>query len=52
MAPIFPKAALVPWAKARTRVGKTSAGMIKVVALGPKLKKNYLVGVNRLWDGL
>ena len=40
MAPSFPEAALMPWPKARTRVGKTSAGMMKVVALGPKLKKN------------
>ena len=40
MAPSLPVAADTPWPKPRTREGKTSAGTIKVVALGPKLKKN------------
>ena len=40
MAPSLPVAALTPWAKPRTREGKTSAGIMKVVELGPKLKKN------------
>ena len=45
MAPTFPAAAEMPWPKPRTRVGKTSAGMMNVVALGPKLK-NSLVPVS------
>lgn len=40
MAPILPTAALNPWPRPRTREGNTSAGTMKVVALGPKLKKN------------
>jgi len=40
MAPDLPTAAERPCAKPLTRDGKTSAGMINVVALGPKLKKN------------
>jgi len=40
MAPNLPTAALTPCAKPRTRVGKASAGMMKVVGLAPKLKKN------------
>jgi hypothetical protein len=40
IAPSLPAAALTPWAKPRTRDGKTSAGMMKVVEFGPKLKKN------------
>jgi len=40
MAPNLPMAALTPCAKPRTRVGKASAGMMKVVRLAPKLKKN------------
>jgi hypothetical protein len=41
MAPNFPTAAEMPCAKPLTLDGKTSAGMINVVALGPKLKKNF-----------
>jgi hypothetical protein len=40
MAPTLPVAAETPCADARTREGKTSAGIMKVVAFGPKLKKN------------
>ena len=35
-APSLPIAALKPWALARMEVGKISAGIKKVVALGPK----------------
>jgi hypothetical protein len=35
MAPSLPEAAEIPWAVARYRVGKSSPGMMKVVALGP-----------------
>lgn len=41
MAPNLPTAAEKPCAKPRTREGKTSAGMMNVVAFGPKLKKNW-----------
>jgi hypothetical protein len=35
MAPTFPAAAEMPWQVVRKRVGKTSAGVMNVVALGP-----------------
>ena len=41
IAPNLPVAAEKPCAKPRTRDGNTSAGIMKVVAFGPKLKKNY-----------
>jgi hypothetical protein len=40
MAPIFPAAALTPWPVLRYLVGKHSPGTMKVVVLGPKLKKS------------
>lgn len=40
VAPSFPLAALKPWHVLRYRVGKHSPGIMNVVALGPKLKKN------------
>jgi hypothetical protein len=40
MAPHLPTAADMPWAVARTRVGKTSTGMRNVVVAGPALRKN------------
>lgn len=52
MAPSLPVAALMPWAKPRTREGKTSPGTMKLVALGPKLKKSCWKGgesVGCLW---
>ena len=42
IAPNLPVAAEKPCAKPRTRDGNTSAGIMKVVAFGPKLKKNYI----------
>jgi hypothetical protein len=35
-APSLPRPALRPWPVLRTRVGKISAGVMKVVALGPR----------------
>mmetsp|Transcript_29306 Transcript_29306/g.73023 ORF Transcript_29306/g.73023 Transcript_29306/m.73023 type:complete len:212 (+) Transcript_29306:338-973(+) len=46
-APILPDAADRPWQVARMRVGYTSAGMMKVVVLGPKLL-NRKVPPNRI----
>jgi len=40
IAPNLPDAAEIPCPVDRTVVGKASAGIIKVVELGPKLKKN------------
>lgn len=39
MAPALPKAALMPWPVLFHFVGKSSAGMMKVVEFGPKLAK-------------
>ncbi len=39
MAPAFPDAAEIPWQVVLSLAGKSSAGMMKVVALGPKLEK-------------
>lgn len=44
-APSLPEAAEMPWAVVRTRVGKTSTGIMKVVAEGPQLRKNLRVSV-------
>jgi hypothetical protein len=40
MAPTLPEAAEIPCDVERYRVGKHSPGTMKVVAFGPKLKKN------------
>lgn len=41
IAPTLPEAAEIPWEVDRYLVGKHSPGTMKVVALGPKLKKNW-----------
>lgn len=38
-APSLPKAAEIPWAVERYRVGKASPGIMNVVVLGPKFWK-------------
>jgi hypothetical protein len=43
MAPSLPAAAEMPWAVARYRVGKSSPGMMKVVALGPRPVSPYVL---------
>jgi len=47
MAPNFPEAAEIPWHVDLNCVGNTSPGMMKVVALGPKLL-NRLARVYKL----
>ncbi|KAH0459028.1 hypothetical protein IEQ34_011842 [Dendrobium chrysotoxum] len=39
IAPTFPAAPAMPWHVHRNRAGKSSAGTMKVVVLGPKLEK-------------
>jgi hypothetical protein len=41
IAPTFPAAAEIPWLVLLYLVGKHSPGTMKVVAFGPKLKKNW-----------
>lgn len=40
IAPPFPPAPVMPWHVDRSRAGKTSAGRMNVVELGPKFVKN------------
>lgn len=40
IAPAFPEAAAIPWQVDLNLVGNTSPGIMNVVVLGPKLKKN------------
>lgn len=42
-APSLPKPAEMPWPVERTRVGKISAGVMNVVALGPSCVKFSVV---------
>lgn len=41
IAPNLPEAAEIPWQVERYLVGNTSPGIIKVVALGPKLLNRF-----------
>ena len=40
MAPTLPLAAEIPWELERYRVGKHSPGTMKVVALGPEVRRS------------